>query len=163
MGEEKTRGPVIVRNRDILVLADISSVMQLVESTERRLEWQHDRMLSIRQHISGMPGGGGLPKGLDDAFAKLAEVGEEYETQLRAYLRQIREAQKILNGIESRSMLAFVTLKYVKHASNAEVMRRMKMTEWGFNRGRRSIEEAQDMQHVKWRERYILGEREKNL
>ena len=71
---ESTREPVAIRNRDIPVLCDVLPVMQLVCATEKRLDWQHDRMTAMSQHISGMPGGGTLPQGLDEAFAKLYET-----------------------------------------------------------------------------------------
>lgn len=150
-----------VRNRDIPILCDIIPTMQLVCQTEKRVDWQHDRMLSISQHVSGMPGGGGLPKGLEDAFAKLEEVGEEHENQLRQYLKELRRAERIINGIESRSMRSFVVMKYVMDAPDTEIRHELNMTEWGFNRARKAVEEARDMASVVWREKYILSEEEK--
>ena len=145
-----------VRNRDIPLLADILPTMQLVAQTERRLDWQHDRMLSINQHITGMPGGGGLPKGLEDAFAKLEDAGEAHEENVRQYLHELREAERVLNGIPSRSMKAFVIMKYVMDIPDAEIRRDLNMTEWGFNRARKAVEEAECMAAVVWREKYIV-------
>lgn len=153
---ESRREPTVVRNRDIPVLCDILPVMQLVCATERSLDWQHDRMTSMSQHISGMPGGGTLPQGLDEAFARLYEAGEDHGKELMQYNKELREAEKILNGIESRSMRAFVMLKYVWDVPDAEIRRELNMTEWGFNRARKAIEEAENMGMVVWRERYIL-------
>ena len=153
---ESRREPTVVRNRDIPVLCDILPVMQLVCATERSLDWQHDRMTSMSQHISGMPGGGTLPQGLDEAFARLYEAGEDHGKELMQYNKELREAEKILNGIESRSMRAFVILKYVWDVPDAEIRRELNMTEWGFNRARKAIEEAENMGLVVWRERYIL-------
>lgn len=153
---ESRREPTVVRNRDIPVLCDILPVMQLVCATERSLDWQHDRMTSMSQHISGMPGGGTLPQGLDEAFARLYEAGEDHGKELMQYNKELREAEKILNGIESRSMRAFVMLKYVWDVPDAEIRRELNMTEWGFNRARKAIEEAENMGLVVWRERYIL-------
>ena len=153
---ESRREPTVVRNRDIPVLCDILPVMQLVCATERSLDWQHDRMTSMSQHISGMPGGGTLPQGLDEAFARLYEAGEDHGKELMQYNKELREAEKILNGIESRSMRAFVMLKYVWDVPDAEIRRELNMTEWGFNRARKAIEEAENMGMVVWRERSIL-------
>ena len=161
-GTEKWREPVVVRNRDIPVLCDILPVMQLVCATERRLDWQHDRMTSMSQHISGMPGGGSLPQGLDEAFARLSDAVEEHTKELMQYNKELREAERILNGIENRSMRAFVVMKYVMDAPDTEIRRELNMTEWGFGRARKAVEEAENMDSVVWRERYIVRSGEKN-
>lgn len=155
---ENSREPVVIRNRDIPILVDVLATMQLVDETERRLDWQHDRMLSINQHISGMPGGGSLPKGLEDAFAMLEEVGEAHEERVKQYVHELRKAERILNGIESRSMRTFVVMKYVMDVPDAEIRRELNMTEWGFNRARKSIEGAENMASVVWREKYIVAD-----
>lgn len=152
------RAGTVVRNRDIPLLADVLPTMQLVNQTEKILNWQHDRMTSIHQHISGMPGGGLLPQGLEDAFARLYEVGEDHEKEIRQYLKELREAERVLNGIESRSMRGFVVMKYVFDIPDAEIRRELNMTEWGFNRARKAIEEAESMALVVWREKYIIEE-----
>ena len=162
-GAAESKKPVVIRNRDIPILADVLPTMQLVNQTEQRLDWQHDRMLSISQHISGMPGGGSLPKGLEDAFAMLEEAGEAHESQLKQYLHELRTAERVLNGIESRTMRTFVVMKYVMDVPDAEIRRELNMTEWGFNRARKAIEEAENMAGVVWRERYILSEDRKKF
>ena len=63
-----------------------------------------------------------------------------------------------MNSISSRTMRAFVMMKYMMDTPNNVIMRELNMTEWGFNRARKSVEEAQDMAHVVWRERYIVAE-----
>lgn len=156
-GAEDVR-PVVVRNRDIPVLANVLSVMQMVCQIERRRDWQRDRMLNITQHLTGMPGSRGAPKGFDEAFALLSELDEEHEQQCLDYVRQLRAAQKILNGIESVSMRTFVVMKYVMDVSDAEIRRELNMTRTGFNRARRCIESAERMADVVWRERYIVSE-----
>ena len=154
---ESSREAAVIRNRDIPVLCDVLPVMQLVCATEKRLDWQHDRMTATSQHISGMPGGGTLPQGLDEAFAKLYEAGEDHEKELLQYNKELRAAERILNGIESRTMRAFVVMKYVWDVADAEIRRELNMTEWGFNRARKAIEEAENMGAVVWRERYIVA------
>lgn len=160
---EARREPAVIRNRDIPLLADVLPTMQLVNESERRLDWQHDRMLSINQHISGMPGGGSLPKGLEDAFALLEEAGEAHEARVKEYVRELREAERVLNGIGSRAMRAFVMMKYIMDAPDAEIRRELNMTEWGFNRARKAVEEAESMASVVWRERYIIDGRNKKV
>ena len=62
--EEGRFQPVVIRNRDIPVLADVLAIMQDVRMTEEQKAWQRDRLTNITPHLTGMPGGGGLPKGL---------------------------------------------------------------------------------------------------
>lgn len=154
---EKEIRPVMIRNRDIPLLADVLPIMQEICQIERRRDWQRDRMTNITQHLSGMPGGGGVPKGLDEAFALLSELDEEHERRCKEYVRQLRAAQRILNGIESRSMRTFVIMKYVMDVPDTDIRDELNMTRTGFNRARRCVESAECMAAVKWRERYILA------
>lgn len=147
--------PIKVRNKDIPLLADIFYIMQEIKQIEQRREWQQERMFNITQHLTGMPGGG-TPKGLDEAFALLAEIDDEHKQKCKDYARQLRKAQRILNGIESRSMRAFVVMKYVMDAPDTEIMRELNMTKHGFYRARAAVEDAACMAAVKWQERYIL-------
>ena len=156
-GAEKEFKPVVIRNRDIPLLADVLSIMQEISHIEERRDWQRDRMLNITQHLTGMPGGGRNPKGLDEAFALLSELDEEHEQKCKEYVRQLKAAQKILNGITSRSMRAFVIMKYVMDVSDSEIRQELNMTRTGFNRARRCVESAECMALVKWQERYILS------
>lgn len=155
-GAEREIKPVVIRNRDIPLLADVLSIMQEISHIEERRDWQRDRMLNITQHLTGMPGGGRNPKGLDEAFAQLSELDEEHERRCKDYVRQLKAAQKILNGIESRSMRAFVIMKYVMDVPDSEIRQELNMTRTGFNRARRCVESADCMAMVKWQERYIL-------
>lgn len=153
---EKEPRPVEVRNRDIPLLSEILYIMQMVCQIEERRDWQRDRMTNITQHLTWVPGGGGLPKGLDDAFALLSELDEEHETQCKEYTRQLRKAQKILNSIESLTMRTFVLMKYIMDVPDVEIRDKLNMTRRGFDRARRAVEEAPDMASVKWQERYIV-------
>lgn len=148
--------PVKVRNRDIPLLADVLSIMQEVREIEERREWQHARMFSITQHITGMPGGGGPTKGLDDAFSMLSEIDEEHEKRCCEYVKKLRSAESILNGIEDHAMRAFVTMKYIMNAPDAEIQRELGITRRGFDLARKCVEDAPCMAAVKWRARYIL-------
>ena len=65
--EQEVSDSVEVKNIDIPLMANILPIMQEVYGIEKRREWQKDRMFNITQHLSGMPGGGGTPKGLDSA------------------------------------------------------------------------------------------------
>lgn len=153
---EKEIKPVVVHNRDIPLLADVLPIMQEVCQIEKWRDWQHDRMLNITQHLTGMPGGGGLPKGLDEAFAILSELDEEHEQRCKDYARKLKAAQKILNGIESQTMRSFVIMKYIMNVRDADIRHELNMTRTGFNRARRCVESAECMATVRWSERYIL-------
>lgn len=149
--------PVPVKNKDIPLLARVLSTMQMVAQTERRQDYQRLRMNRITQYLGGMPGGSRAPKGLDEAFAILSEIDEEYEIQCKAWARELRKAQGILNGIESRTMRAFVTMKYVMDIPDAKIQRELNMSKRKFEAAKSAVENAQSMEEVKWRERYILG------
>lgn len=155
---EKEVKPVVIRNRDIPLLADVFYIMQEICQIEQRRDWQRDRMLNITQHLSGMPGGGGVPKGLDEAFTLLSELDEEHEQHCKEYVEQLRTAQAILNGIGSQSMRTFVIMKYVMNVSDSHIRHELNMTRTGFNRARRCIESAECMASVVWRERYVLAQ-----
>lgn len=155
--KEKEIKPVVIRNRDIPLLADVLCIMQEICRIEQRRDWQRDRMFSITQHISGMPGGGGKPKGFEEAFAILSELDEEHEQRCKEYVRQLKTAQRILNGIESRNMRTFVMMKYIMNIPDTEIRDELNMTRRGFDRARKCVEEAECMAAVKWRERYILS------
>ena len=161
MGTENTPaesgGPVKIQNKDIPLLADVFCIMQDIKQIEQRREWQQDRMFNITQHLTGMPGGGGSPRGLDEAFAILSEIDDEHKQRCKEYARQLRKAQKILNSIESRSMRTFVTMKYVMDAPDTEIRQALNMTRRGLERAKRSVETASCMAAVKWQERYILA------
>ena len=146
-----------VANRDIPLLMQIYYIMQEVESLEMRSQWQYDRLYSITKRITGMPGGGGLPQGIDATLAALEEINEQYAEQIRTYTAQLKAAERILNGIPSETMRAFVRMYYVDRIKKADIMRELDMTEWGFNRARRSVEQADCMANVIWREWQIIG------
>ncbi len=129
--------------------------MRQIESLEERCRWQRERMSSITRALTGMPGGG-EPQGLDAALARISELEEQQQEEILRYTRIFRAAQRILSSIESDTMRAFVTLLYVDDLPPAEVRRRMRLTEWGFRRARDTVEEAESMALVVWREKYIL-------
>ncbi len=159
---EKEQRPIKVRNRDIPLLSEILYIMQDVCQIERRRDWQHDRMYNITQHLTGMPGRKGGASGLDEAFALLSEIDEEHEARCKEYVRQLRKAQKILNGIESRTMRTFVMMKYIMDVPDVKIRQELNMTWRGFNRALRAVEDAPSMAAVKWHERYIVSQKEQN-
>ena len=148
-----------VSNRDIPTLTEVLSIMQAVGEIEQRRGWQRDRMSHITQTISGMPVGGS-PKGLDAALAALDELDREQREECLLYVRQLRKAQAILNGIENLNMRTFVVMRYVMGCSDAEVRRELNLGRRGFERARRCVENARSMAAVKWQERFILDQTE---
>lgn len=150
--------PIRVRNKDIPILGDVLPIMQEVKYTENMQQWQHDRLLNVTQHLSGMPGGGGMPKGLDEPFAQLSELEGKEKEQIDQYIDKLTAAEKILNGIKSQTMRTFVLMKYVMDAPNLKIMEELNMSKWRFEQARRCIEEAPDMAHARWQERYEAQE-----
>ena len=148
--------PKKIKNKDIPLLSRVRFIMQEVYRTEKRREWQQDRMFSITQKLTGMPGGGGVPKGFDTAFAALEEADDAHKKNVIEYCRELKTAERIINDIPSLTMRTFVVLFYVDGLTKKQVMAELNMPEWGFRRARESIEQATDMTHVVWRERYYL-------
>lgn len=149
----------IVRNRDIPLLSRVMYVMQDVCSLEKRQEWQRERMYNITQKITGMPRAKGKPNGFDAALAALDELCDEQKGRIAAYMRELKTAEKIINGIGSRTMRTFVVMMYVDQLPPDKVKKELNMTEWGFRRARDCVELANDMQSVVWREKYIIEEK----
>ncbi|MBR6839386.1 MAG: DUF1492 domain-containing protein, partial [Oscillospiraceae bacterium] len=104
----------------------------------------------MTQKITGMPGGHSGPSGLDARFAAISEIEEKYEAECGEYIRELKEAEAILNAIPSRTMRTFVTMKYVMGMSRKEIMSRLNMRRWQYDKLCESIEQAQDMVHVEW-------------
>lgn len=147
----------IIKNRDILLLSHVLYTMQDVSSLERRLAWQQERLYSVTQNLSGMPSGKGPAKGFDSVYAAMDGLNDEQREKLLAYTKELEQAEKIINGIESRTMRTFVLLMYVDGLSPEKVREELNMSEWGFRKARDCIEKAPDMESVIWQERYVLG------
>lgn len=152
------QGTRIIRNRDILLMSRVFQIMQEVCRLEERIAWQKERAYNVTQRITGMPGGHGGAGGLDAALAALDELTEQYSEQVQGYMRELRAAEEILNGIQSPSMRTFVTLLYVDNMPQAAVRRELNMTEYAFTRAREAVEQAESMADVEWREAYALRE-----
>lgn len=140
-----------MRNRDIPLMREILYIMQEICQIEKLQEWQRDRMLNVTQHLSFTPGGKGLPKGIEDAFAILSGLETEHEAKCAEYGRKLKEAEEILNGIENLEMRTFVLMKYVMDVPDTQIRRDLNMSEWAFNQAKKCIEEAGSMKEVVWR------------
>lgn len=151
----RTVKPVKIANRDILPLRELLGVMQNVRQAEKMQMWQRVRMQKITASLSDMPGGGGN-KGLDDAISTLDELNREQISMCRQYIRSMRRAQRILDGIPNGTMRAFVVMKYVMGISDSEIRRELCMTRRGFDRAVHAVQDAPDMASVKWQERYLF-------
>ena len=157
MDEKKvTKGPKPIRNKDILTLSHVLYAMQDVSITEQKRLWLQDRLWNMTQKLTGMPGGRGESNGLDAPFAAIGEMEERYRAELPECLRELQEAEDILNAIPIREMRTFVTMKYVLDMTRKEIMSKLNMRRWQYDRLCESIEQSQDMAHVAWPERYIL-------
>ncbi len=151
--ENRTR---VVKNKDIPLLARVLGIMQDVVSIENRIEWQRERMYSITSHMNGMPGGKGAPTGLDAALAVIDGLEGTYQEKVRSYMRELRNAEKILNAIPSESMRTFVTMMYVDDLPQEFVKKELNLSRRSFERARAAIENAESMAQVVWRERFIV-------
>ena len=145
-----------VNNADILVLQRVFYAMQDVCITEERCQWEEDRMFSISQRLTGMGGGKGVPRGLESGLAAIEQADKKHRSSLKKYQSELEAADRILSGIENPNMRTFVILLYVMMLPGEEVRKRLNMTEYGFKRARRLIEEAENMAQAEWTDRYVL-------
>lgn len=145
MEKNRTERQVTVKNKDIILLSRVLYAMQDVSATERKRMWQQDRLWNITQKITGMPGGRGEPSGLDRSFAEISAIEERYETECAEYVEELKRAEAILNGISSRTMRTFVTMRYVLGMGNREIMARLNMKRFRYDGLCKLIEDAPDM------------------
>ena len=157
--EEGRFQPATIRNRDIPLLASVLCVMQDVCMVEQQRQWQRDRLTNITTRLTGMPGGGGLPKGMEEAFAAISELEENQAKECLKYAEAMKKAQEIINGIESESMRTSVKMKYVFDIADTDIRRELNMTRRGFDRAKKCVEDAPNMASVRWQEKYIVAKK----
>lgn len=149
------RETILIKNRDIPILSRVIYAMQDARIIEKRIDWQADQLGSITVNMSGMPRGGGPASGFDATYAALDCLCEQHKEKLSMYMRELKEAEKIINGIKNPKMRTFVVMMYVEELPKAVVRRELNMTEYAFNKAKHAIEQAESMSAVVWRERYI--------
>lgn len=149
--------PVVVKNRDIIPLGRVLFVMQDVCKTEELRNHIQDRMWHMTQNLTGMPSAHGTNRGIDDLLADAEDIEGEYREDCGTYLDELKAAEEILNGIKNPNMRTFVIMKYVFDMPDARIMRELNMGRKRFERACRDIEQAEDMAHAAWRERYVMG------
>ena len=147
-----------VRNQDIPLLTQIFYILKEAESVERRGEWTYERLFNITRRMTGMPIGGGNAPGMDGTLAEVEELNRIYGDRLQECVKALKDAERILNGIESQTMRTFVQMYYIDDISKAEIMRELNMTEWKFNKARENIESAENMKKVVWKEKFCILE-----
>lgn len=139
-----------IRNADIPALRRVLPIMREVENKENMMEWQRERLMNATKRITGMPGGGGGPSSLDEPYARLSELANENEAQIREYMDSLKKAEEILNTIPCDYLKTFVQLKYVMRVPRAEIMRDLNLTEWTYRNLSHAVEDAPDMAHTIW-------------
>ena len=150
-----------VRNQDIPLLTQIFYILKEAESVERRGEWTYERLFNITRRMTGMPIGGGNAPGMDGTLAEVEELNRIYGDRLQECVKTLKDAERILNGIESQTMRTFVQMYYIDDISKAEIMRELNMTEWKFNKARENIENAENMKKVVWKEKLCILKKKK--
>ncbi len=146
-------------NKDIVLLSQIFYIMQDIKSLQHRSDFQSDMLYSTTKRLTGMPGGG-QAHGFDSIIGELEELNKDYGNKIEEYIRNLKQAEAILNGIQSGTMKTFVRLFYVDQLAQAEVMRELEMTEYQFDKARKAIEEAENMKKVCWPERFRMDKPE---
>lgn len=151
-----------IKNRDIPLLSSIYSIMQEIQSLESRLTYLDSKMYFPSQSLSGMPGGGN-PKGLDDFMAQADDLKDSMGEKMAEYYKQLRQAQDILNAIRNVNMRAFVRRRYVDQLDKKVIMRDLIMSEWSYRQACECIEQARDMAHVVWKDRFTTCDGEEKI
>lgn len=157
-GQERKTAPAAVRNRDIPKLTAVLYTMQDVQTTERRRMWMQDRLFSVTQRITGMPGGHGEPTGYEANFAAICEMEERYDAELTGYMEQLKEAERVLNGIENQKARTFVEMKYLMGFGRKAILNELNLKRWQYERMSEAVEQAGSMGDVVWEERYLVSE-----
>lgn len=148
----------VVHNKDIPLLQEVGFVMQDIEALEKRRKWEKDRMTHITQQLSTSSGGGNAPCGLDEAFASIAELEEKHRILIKQYIRKINKASQLILDLPNKQMQTFVRMMYMDNETDSSVREKLKMSRWTFENARRAVEQAEDMQSVKWSGRYETDE-----
>lgn len=143
-----------VKNKDIPLLTEVRLIEMDVVAMENRIQWERERRRNITQHLSRTPGGGGTARGMDEALASIEELEEKHKALVKKYIRQIRKAEAILNGIASHQMRTLVSLLYLDCYSSGTVQELLGMSRWAFENARETVEQAEDMASVVWHDRY---------
>ena len=112
-------------------------------------------MINISARLEGSSGGSGTAKGLDEAFAKLAELDEDYATMCNTYADTVRAANEILHSIKRPSMRSFVILKYMRNRPDIKIRKELNMTRRALEQAKECVENATCMAAVEWKERYV--------
>ena len=148
--------PRTVKNRDIPVLARMLYVMQDVSVTEELRKMLQERLYNMSARITGSPGGNGEPKGLDAPFAAIGEMEERYGQECDSMAAELLHGDTILNSIPSETMRAFVKMRYVMGMSRGQIMTKLGLKKWEYFEICDRIEQAENMAHVCWQEKYAL-------
>lgn len=144
----------VVRNRDILLIQEVPLLQKDIVSLEQRKNWERARMDNITQHLSAFSGGGGNRMGMDDTLSDIAELEEKHRSLIKQYTRAVKKAERIINGIASHQMRTMVTMLYLDNMPDRAVQALLHMSRWTFENARKTVEEAPNMESVKWYDRY---------
>lgn len=147
-----------INNRDIAVLGEVMALMHEVKRLENQLLTQRESMFHITQKLNDMPTGKGMHRGIDDLLARYNELELRLLDTQTEHMDKLKQQQRIIDGIESVRMRAFVCMVYVENCSKADVMRELQMSDWQYRSARDSVEQASSMRTVVWREKYMLKE-----
>ncbi|MCE5343335.1 MAG: DUF1492 domain-containing protein, partial [Eubacteriales bacterium] len=150
MENRQADGNTPIRNKDIPLLRRVVAAMQEVCLGEERIQWLHDRMTFITQRFSQTPGCGGQPMGFDSALASLDDMSDAHRKKVKDCLRELQQAERIINDIPNPNMRTFVTMLYMMELPPAQVRSELNMSKWKYQHVRETVERARDMKSVRW-------------
>lgn len=145
----------VVKNKDILLIQEVPLLQKDIVSLEQRKNWERARMDNISQHLSAFQGGGSRI-GMDETFADIEELEEKHRSLIKKYTRSVRRAERIINGITSHQMRTLVTMLYLDNVPDRAVQAVLRMSRWTFENARKTVEDAPNMDAVKWYDRYSV-------
>lgn len=142
-----------IKNKDILLIQEVRYLKMDIISLEDRLHWERERRKNISQSLS-MAVGGGPKMGMDDAYAEISEMEKKHATLVKRYCRAVQKAEQIIAGIQSHQLRTLVEMLYLDDLPVNVVQSTLRMNRWSFENARKMVEEAENMESVRWHDRY---------
>lgn len=142
-----------IKNKEILLIQEVRYLKMDIISLEDRLHWERERMKNISQNLS-MAVGGGPKMGMDDAYAEISEMEKKHETLIKRYCRAVQKAEQIIAGIQSHQLRTLVEMLYLDDLPVNVVQSTLRMNRWTFDNARKMVEEAENMESVRWHDQY---------
>lgn len=142
-----------VKNKDLVTLSRVKAMEAEIQALEEREAWQRERMQKITATLTGVPGGGGGKRGMDDALSALEELENDHKRLIKSYTRLVRKAEGALCRVQSQEIRAIVRLCYMDGATDRSAWEALGITRYRLESAKRAIESAESLEAVRWADR----------